>query len=124
MKGQSPFVHELTVQTIHEKTLTRGLHGGHDETAWLESILHAEDEPFDPRQNARDVVREVQEIVVDIVAELAAVEGRVRGSEWQVCPATAPDGCLVEVRQPPNAGVLLGGPESVVPGRQNRGEGV
>ena len=88
---KSPFVDELTVQTVHEQRILAGLDSGHGVGARLEAVLHAEDEPFYPREDAGNVVGEVEQIVVEIVPEFAAVEGGFGRTHRFVGPVGRPN---------------------------------
>ena len=51
-----PFVHELAVQTVHFQAVAGGLDCGCRVLTRGEAVLHAEDEPFDPGEDAGSVV--------------------------------------------------------------------
>ena len=86
--------------------------------------MHAEDEAFDVGEEAGDVVGEVEEVMVEVVAEKATVEG-FGGRPWgEGGGVGAPDYGAGEVGEPPDARVFGGGPEGGWPGGEDGGEGV
>lgn len=114
-QGDGPLVDVLAVEAVHEETFAGGLHGGHAVGTGGEAVLHAKDEPFDPGEEAGDVLAEGEEVVVGVVAEGAAVEGWFRGNRGCGCARGAPEDGTVEVGEPPDAGVFVGGPEGGCP---------
>lgn len=66
-QGDGPLVDELGVEAVHQQGLVAVLHGLSG-GAVLEAVLHAEDEPLHPRESPREVLGQVEEVVVDVVA--------------------------------------------------------
>lgn len=92
--------------------------------AGAEAVLEAEDEPFHEGQYGGSVVREVKEVVVEVVAESAAVEGCGGGLEGEGGGGCRPDDGAGGVGHPPDAGVFVGGPQGGGPGGEDGGERV
>lgn len=114
LKRKSPLVDVLRVEAVEEQGLGAGLDGG-KRGAVPEAVLHAEDEPLDPGQDGGDVVSDVEEVVVDGVAEEAVVVAGGRVGDGLGGAIGLPDDGAAGVREPPDTDELALGPKVARP---------
>lgn len=109
-EGEGPFVDELRVQAVHKQAAVAVLDGRVD-GAGGEAVLDGDDDFLDGWEEAGDPLGEVEEDVVGVVADQAAVPGLFLRSPRFAGFVGAPDDGFLHVWHPPDAGELGRCPE-------------
>lgn len=119
----SPLVDVLAVQAVHEQGLALRLDGGGGAPVG-EAVLQAEDEPLNPRQDARHVMGQPQEVVVHQVAQGAVVAVARRVAMRLSGHIGGPDHRAAGIGEPPDADEVAAVPEGGGPVAEHDGVGV